>query len=80
MQGKDRQRKRKGMSSTTKAIRINAKGDAYLGDSAVAQENDIELYTGKAGTRKRKFNLERKPYSKPKNAQKTMKDSEVPLE
>lgn len=56
------------MSSTTKAIWINAEGDAYLGDSAVAQENDIELYTGKAGTRKRKFNLERKPYSKPKNA------------
>lgn len=68
------------MSSAAKAIRINAEGDAYLEDSAVAQENAIELDTVKAGTRKRKFNSERKPSSKPKNAQKTMKDSEVPLE
>ena len=80
MQGKVRYRKIKGMSSTTKTIRINVEGDAYLEDSAVEKENAIELYTGKVGTRKRKFNLERNPYLKPKNAQKTMKDSEVPLE
>lgn len=80
MQGKDRQRKRKAMSSGAKAIRISAEGDVYLEDPTVAQENVIELDTGKAGTRKRKFNSERKPSSKPKNAQKTIKDSEVPLE
>lgn len=61
------------MSSTTKAIRTNAEGDAYLEDSEVAQENAIELDTGKEGTRKRKFNSKRKPSSKPKNAQETMR-------
>ena len=51
-QGKDRQRKKKGMSSAAKSIRLNAKGDVYLEDSTVPPENAVELDTGKAGTRK----------------------------
>eukprot|EP01018_Ginkgo_biloba_P035476 Gb_04007 [translate_table: standard] len=86
-QGKERQKKRRGISSGPKAIRLDAEGDASLEDftnllsgeagNTLASEKAAELDNGKAASRKRKRNVDRKPPSKPRNAQKTLKDTEV---